>query len=439
MAVKADAVRPLALLGGPAAVTEPEGDAALFHWPIVTEEDEQAVVEVLRAGSTSGIGITREFEREYAAWAGAAHALATCNGTAGLLAAYWACGVGAGDEVICPSMTYWASATPALSLGATVNFTDVEASTLCLDPADIEHRIGPRTRAIIVVHYAGHPADMDRIMPLARKHGLRVIEDNSHAQGARYKGKLTGSFGDVTVASLMGGKSLVAGEGGMLTTDDRKLYERAVAFGHYERTGGPSRFARGEAVVHGELARFSGLPIGGVKHRINQTCSAMGRVQLRHYDERIAEIQRAMNRFWSLLEDVPGLRPHRAPWAASTMGGWYYPRGLYRAQELGGLACARFCEAVRAEGVTACNAGANMPLHLHAVFHEADLFRQGRPTAVAFGQRDVRQGPGSLPVSERIGEIAFGVPWFKRDDAGRIERYAGAYRKVAEQAERLLA
>lgn len=429
----------LALLGGTPAVPHPDSDPSLFRWPIVTAEDEQAVLEVLRAGAMSGLDVTRRFEEEFAAWTGVRHALGHCNGTAALLSAFWACGVGAGDEILCPSMTYWASAAPALSLGATVHFTDIDPDTLCIDPADIEHRIGPATRAIVVVHYAGHPCDMDAILPIARRHGLRVIEDVSHAQGSLYKGRFCGTLGDVAAMSLMSGKSFAVGEAGLLLTSDPALYERAVAFSHYERTGGPSRFAQAESAVHGDLARFKGLPIGGHKHRMNQCCSAMGRVQLKAYPGRIAEIQRAMNRFWDLLEGVPGLKAHRPPAeSGSTMGGWYFPRGLYRAGELGGLPIARFCEAVRAEGV-ACAPGANFPLHTHPVFHEADLFHQGRPTALAFGQRDVRQGPGTLPHAERVPDTVFGVPWFKHDRPEAIEAFARAFRKVAEQADRLRA
>ena len=427
----------LALDGGPQAVEHAEPD--LFHWPIVTEEDEQAILSVLHAGSMSGTDITEQFEREYAQWHGMKYGLGTCNGTAALLASFWACEVGAGTEIICPSMTYWASAIPALQLGAAVHFADIEPDTLCIDPDDIEHRIGPNTKAIVVVHYAGHPADMDRILPIAQKHGLRVIEDVSHAQGTLHKGRMAGTFGDIAPMSLMSGKSFPIGEAGIVITDDSQLYERCVAFGHYERTGLPTEYnPTKQAIQDSELLRFAGAPLGGVKHRMNQWCSAMGRVQLKHYPRRIAEIQSAMNRFWDLLDGVPGIRAHRPPQdSGSTMGGWYASRGLYRADELGGLPCARFAEAVRAEGFD-CHPGANTPLHLHPVFHDADIFRQGQPTMVAFGQRDVRQGPGTLPVSESITEIAFGVPWFKHDRPESIERYAAAYRKVAEHADQLM-
>ncbi len=427
----------LALHGGPPTGIGPDGD--LFAWPIVTEEDEAAVLEVLRRGAMSGNDISKAFEQEFAAWLGVKLALTYPNGPEALRAAMWACGVGAGDEVICPSMTYWASCTSALSLGAAVNFADICADTLCIDPQDIAHRIGPRTRAIIVVHYAGYPAPMDEIMAVARAHQVKVIEDVSHAHGGLYKGQMLGTFGDVAAMSMMSGKGFPIGEGGLLATNDRTVYERCISYGMYERTGAPSRWnASDSQITMEELKPYAGLPLGGFKHRINQTCSAMGRVQLKHYPRRMRTIQDAMNRFWDLLEGVPGIRPHRpAAGSGSTMGGWYFPRGLYRAEELGGLPCERFCEAVRAEGVGWCGPGANAPLHLHPVFHTADIFRQGRPTMVAFGQRDVRQGPGTLPVSERIGQIAFGVPWFKQDRPEQIAMFATAYRKVAEHADGL--
>ena len=428
----------LAIHGGEKTVAEdPPED--LFHWPIVTREDEEAVLEVLRAGTMSNTEITRAFADEFAAWNGRELALAYPNGTEALRAAMWALEVGAGDEIICPSMTYWASCAQALSLGATVNFADIDGDTLCIDPGDIEHRIGPRTKAIMVVHYAGHPCEMDAILEIARRHGVKVIEDVSHAQGTLYKGRKTGTFGDIAAMSMMAGKSFPIGEGGMLLTDDRVWYERCIAWGHYERTGIKTEWAdsAGDITLE-ELMPFRGVPMGAYKHRLNQTCAAMGRVQLRHYDARIAEIQAAMNRFWDLLEGVPGMKAHRpAKDSGSTMGGWYAAKGLYRAEELGGLPCQTFCDAVTAEGV-ACAAGSNFPLHLHELFHSADIFRQGKPTVIAFGQRDVRQGKGSLAVAERTQETTYYIPWFKKDFPEHIERYAAAFRKVAEHADSLL-
>ncbi len=420
------AVSQLAIHGGPRAVQTDLGD--MFTWPIITDEDEAAVLDVLRAGKMSETDITQEFERELAEWHQVEYALGHNTGTAALHAAMWACGVGVGDEIISPSLTYWATCLPAFSLGATIVFADVCADTITLDPADVERRITDRTKAIIPVHYTGYPCDMDPLMDIAQRHGVKVIEDVSHAHGGLYKGRLVGTIGHVGAMSIMSGKALPCGEGGFLITNDRQIWERAVAFGHYERTA---------QLEDPELKPFAGLPWGGCKYRMHQISSAVGRVQLRHYRPRMQEIQKAMNHFWDLLEGVPGLRAHRPPKdSGSTMGGWYAAHGLYRAGELNGLSIHRFCEAVRAEGCST-GAGANMPLHLHPLLNEADIYGHGKPTRIANSARDVRQGPGSLPVTERIPESCYAIPWFKHYRPQIIEEHALAFRKVAEHADEL--
>lgn len=421
---------PLALLGGPKTVTLPPND--LFDWPIITEEDEAAVLEVLRARNMSGTDVTQKFEKEFAEWMGVKHALGFNNGTASLLAAMFGVGIGHSDEIICPATTYWASALPVYSLGGTVVFADIDPLTLCLDPNDIERHITPRTKAIMVVHYLGYPADMDEIMAIAEKHNLKVIEDVSHAQGGLYKGRKVGSIGHVSGYSLMCGKSFAIGEGGMLTTDDQEIHDRALAFGHYERYT--------DQIATESLKSSAGLPLGGFKNRMHQLSSAVGRVQLRHYDRRCAEIRKAMNYFWDLLEGVPGLVAHRVDESTgSNMAGWYGYHGIYRTEELGGLSATRFCEAVRAEGANGVAPGCNKALHTHAIFNETDVYNEGRPTRIANSARDVRQPTGSLPVAERIGTEVYFIPWFKHYRPEIIEQYAAAFRKVAENAHALLA
>lgn len=418
----------LAIHGGPLSVTSEQGD--LFTWPIVTQEDEDAILEVVRRGAMSATDVTEKFETEFAAWQGSKYALGFNNGTAALQAALFGVGVGVGDEVICPSVTYWASALPCFSLGATVVFADIDATTLCIDPADIEKRITPKTKAIVVVHYLAHPCDMDLILEIAARHNLKVIEDVSHAQGGLYKGRKLGTLGHVAGMSLMTGKSFAIGEAGMLVTDDREIYERAVGWGHYER------FQAGR-IETPSLQPFCGMPLGGYKYRMHQVSSAMGRVQLKYYDERCAEIRRAMNYFWELLEGVPGLRPHRIETENSDMAGWYHPAGLYAPDELGGLSVERFAEAVRAEGGY-CLAGCNAPLHRHPVFNDADIYNNGAPTRIAHSDWDVRTAQKSLPVTERINNHVYAVPWFKHLRHELIEEHANAYRKVALNYEALL-
>lgn len=419
----------LAIFGGSKSVNL--YDSEMFKWPIITKEDNEAVMDVLNRGAMSGTDVTVEFEREFAKWQGTTYALAFNNGTSALHTAMFGCGVGIGDEIICPSVTFWASVTQVFSLGGTVVFADIDPVTLCIDPDDIERKITGNTKAIMVVHYLAHPADMDRIMEIARKHNLKVIEDVSHAQGGLYKGKKLGTFGDVAAMSLMSGKSFAVGEGGMLVTNNRDIYERAIAFAHYERYD--------ERIVNKELKKYARLPLGGFKYRMHQMSSAVGMVQLKYYDERCAEIRKAMEYFWELLKDVKGIKPHRVPdGSGSNMAGWYIPYALYDKGQLGGLSITRFTEAVRAEGVNECVAGCNNPLHTHPVFKTCDIYGHGKPTRIANSKSDIRIFDNSLPVSEKIGSMIFSVPWFKKYKPEIIEQYASAFRKVSENYKELL-
>ncbi|MBN1400597.1 MAG: DegT/DnrJ/EryC1/StrS family aminotransferase, partial [Anaerolineae bacterium] len=246
-----------------------------------------------------------------------------------------------------------------------------------------------------------------------------------------YKGRKLGNLGDVAAMSLMSGKSFAIGEAGMLATDDRELYERALAFGHYARFDG--------RVESEALRPYRGLPMGGFKYRMHQLSSALGRVQIKSYDERCREIRRAMNHFWNLLEGVPGIRAHRVDeGTGSNMGGWYAARGLYLPEELGGLSVTRFAEAVRAEG-SVCQPGANKPLHLHPLLNDCDIYGHGQPTRIAHSARDLRQPRGSLPITEGIGARLYSIPWFKHYRPELIAEHALAYRKVAENYATLLA
>jgi dTDP-4-amino-4,6-dideoxygalactose transaminase len=427
----------LALLGGPKAVTLEPKD--MFTWPIVTKEDEKAVLEVLRAGRMSHSDISRLFEQEYAAWQGVKYGLSHVNGSEALQTAMYAAGVRRGDEVICPSMTYWASGTVAYTLGATVVWADIQPDTLCVDPKSIEKLISDRTKLIVAVHYAGMPADMDEIMAIARKHGIKVLEDVSHAHGGMYKGKMLGSIGDIAAMSMMSFKSFAIGEGGMLLTNDRFMYEMAIAWSHYDRTG---RFSQDLTLE--QPLKYAGMPLGAVKGRLNQMSAAMGRVQLKYYPKRNAEILKAMNYFWDKVGKVKGVKPHRpAKDSGKVIGGWYSAHGLYDAKELGGLPVARFCEALRAEGFDA-QPGANAPIHLHPMVNEADIYGDGMPTALANAstlpngqKKDVRAKQGSLPVAEAIMDICFSVPWFKKHRPKVIAEYALALKKVLAHVDEL--
>lgn len=419
----------LAILGGEPAAAVPEGD--MFKWPIVNEEMEEAVLGVLRSGAMSGTGITKQFESEFAKWNGVKYALGHCSGTASLCAAFFALGLKRGDEVICPSLTYWASAVPAMGLGVTVSFCDIDPKTLCVDPADLEKRITPATKAVVAVHYCSYPAPMDEIMAVARRHNLKVIEDVSHAQGGFYKGRKLGTIGDVGAMSLMTAKSFAVGEAGMLVTDDREIYERAILWGHYERAS--------ELTLPG-IAEYKGLPCGGQKCRMHQMSSAVGLVQLKKYDRECAEIDEAMRYFWSLLADLP-IDPHIPPDPGSTKAGWYCAKGIYDEEAMEGLSLSYFIDAVRAEGGSRFHAGCNSALHTHPLFWKFDVYGDGKPANYAFRAPGL---PGPLmkeeafPHSFRACNRVFNVPWFRHFRKDYIEAQAAAVRKVYENRRELL-
>lgn len=418
----------LAILGGEKAVKSEPKD--IFKWPVVTKEMEEGILEVLRTGNMSGTDITKKFERGFADWHGMKYGLGCNTGTAALHCAFYGIGIGKGDEIICPSITYWASCLPVFSLGGTVVFADIDPETLCIDPADIEKRVTKKTKAILVVHYCGRPADMDRIVTVARRYNLKIVEDVSHAHGALYKGRMVGTFGEVSAYSCMSGKSFAIGEAGIMLTNDREVYERGIAFGHYSR--------HNELTIP-ELKKGADLPWGGYKYRMHQMSSAVGLVQLKKYPSEMAEIDRAMNYFWDSLEGLPGIRaPRPEKGSGDTMGGWYSPLGHYRSDELGGLSVTRFCEAVRAEGVNLAP-GCNIALHKHPLLNVLDVYKDGKPTVISNSVKDIRGFGGSLPVTEGIQSRVFRIPWFKKYYQEIIDEYADAIRKVIENHKELLA
>jgi len=415
----------LAINGGPKAVTKDPGD--LFTHPVIDERDEKALLDMLHSRQMSSTEPGMEFERKYADWHGMKYGLVHNTGTAALHGGFFGCGLGEGDEIICPSFTYWASCTPVLSMGATVVFADIDPWTLTVDPADIERKITPRTKVIVPVHCYGHPADMDPIMEIAEQHGIKVMEDVSHAHGALYKGRMVGSIGHLSAASVMTGKALPAGEGGVLLTNDQEIHERAIVFGHYGRIASQCEME--------EYKSLAGLPLGGYKYRLNGFCAAMALVQLEKYPEILPGKVAAAKLWWDLLEDVPGIVPHRPPWPDSTLGGWYAPHGIYDVTEApNNLPLKAFARAVNAEGTT-CGAGAYGGMHLHPAYQDYRIYHEEKPTIIARSERDTRLKKGDLPVTEAGPSRTYSVPRFGYCDEEYITQCASAYGKVMEHAD----
>ncbi|MGI5819903.1 MAG: DegT/DnrJ/EryC1/StrS family aminotransferase [Armatimonadota bacterium] len=415
----------LAINGGPKTVTKDPGE--IFVHPVIDRRDEKALLDMLHSRQMSSIEPSLALEEQYAKWQGTEYALAHNTGTAALYGALWGLGVGEGDEVICPTVTYWASAVPVLSLRGSVVFADIEPDTLCIDPDDARRKITDRTKAIVAVHLSGHPADMDRLMAVSEETGVPVVEDVSHAHGALYRGRLLGSIGHVSAMSLMTGKALPTSEGGMLCTNDREVYERAIVFGHYGRI---AKYCEIE-----EYRAMAGLAVGGHKFRMNGFSAAMAQVQLGKFPGILEDKKRSSELWWSLLEDVPGIVPHFPKWEDSTLGGWYAPRGIYDPDEApDNLPLKAFARAVKAEG-SVCHPGGYHLLHRHPVFNDLAVYGEAKPTCIRFADRDLRMADEDLPTATRMFSRVYSVPRFSYFDAEYITQCAEAYRRVMEHAD----
>jgi perosamine synthetase len=249
--------------------------------------------------SSAGQYVDR-FEAAFAEFCGVRHAMSCCNGTAALHLALLALGVGPGDEVIVPTLTYVATANAVTYCGATSVFVDSEVETWNMDPALIEAAITPRTRGIVVVHLYGHPVDMDPVLTLAKRHGLFVVEDAAEAHGAEYRGKRAGSLADIATFSFYGNKIITTGEGGMVTTADGDL-ARSV------------RQLKGQGM---DPERRYWFPIVGYNYRMTNIAAAIGLAQMEnaawHLERRLAIAASYRER----LRDVSGISWQREqPWA----------------------------------------------------------------------------------------------------------------------------
>ena len=281
------------------------------RWPILTAADRDAVLRVLDRGVLSGAGAPemRALEAEFAAFVGARFCLATNSGTAALGIALAAAGVGPGDEVIVPALSFIATAQAVLHVGAEPVFADVDPATYTIDPEDAAGRVTPRTRAIIPVHLHGLPADMDAIQALARDRGLTVIEDAAQAHGARYHGRTVGTLGDMAAFSLNSTKNLPAGEGGLFVTDSETLWARAARarFDGIEPPAkwDPERPLDDEAEGLATTAGWMYLP--------GELTCALARAQLERLAATTARSQLNAQRFTERLAALPGVEPPAVP------------------------------------------------------------------------------------------------------------------------------
>ncbi len=360
----------------------------------ISDEDIQAVVEVLRSDWLTTGPKVEQFEKAFAELVGARAAVAVCNGTAALHAAAYACNIGPGDEVIVPAMTFAASSNCVLYQGGTPVFADVDRDTLLLDPREVESKITSRTKAIVAVDYAGQPCDYDALQVIANTHDLTLIDDACHAIGGSYKGRPVGTLADLNTFSFHPVKHVTTGEGGMITTDDPALAQRMRTFrNHGITTDHRQREQQGSWVY--EMVDL------GYNYRITDFQCALGISQIARLSERVLRRQEIALRYDKAFSAIPQIKPLAVQRDVS------HAYHLYVIQlELERLSIGRreIFKALRAAGL-----GVNVhyiPVHLHPFYRE----RLGTV-------------PGLCPNAEAAYERIISLPMFSGmsdDDIARV-------------------
>lgn len=364
-----------AILGG-----EPLRRQPYPSWPVWDDDERAGLLRVLdHGGWWQGDGDeAATFAAEFAAFHGARYGLALTNGTHTLEAALVACGVGEGDEVIVPAMTFVASASAVLAVNATPVLVDVDADTLCIDPAAAEAAVTDRTRAVVAVHVAGAAADLDALGDLCRRRGLRLVEDCAHAHGTTWRGRGVGSWGDFGSFSMQRSKLMTAGEGGALIATDGALADAAWAYADCGRV-------KGEWFYH--HATY------GSNLRMTEWQGAVLRAQLRRFPAQHAARNANAVALNDALDAIEGIRTPRRDPRMGSQGNYCYVFH-YDAAAFAGLPLRRFEAALAAEGIPM---GVSYP-----ALNDLQLFRTG-----AFGPRLRRLAPTvdyatrSLPRAER--------------------------------------
>jgi len=340
----------LALLGGKPVKARP-----FPPWPQYDEKERRALMQVLKSRvwwRTPGTR-TLEFERGFATYHEGKHGIAVTNGTAALEVALAALAVGPGNEVIVPDFTFIATASAVLAAGALPILVDVTSDTYCLDPNLVEERITDRTKAIIAVHMGGHPADLDRLPEIARRHGIRLVEDSAHAHGTEWKGRKIGAIGDMGTFSFQASKLITAGEGGMIITNDDELERRARSIHDCGR-------------MPGEW--FYSHFIYGSNYRLSEWQGAILTQQLSRLDRQATIRTKNAAYLDRVLPEIEGITPQKQD-PRCTRNGHYAYILHYESSAFADLPIKKFIEALEAEGIPT---QASYP-----PIHELDLFKTG--------------------------------------------------------------
>ena len=375
----------LAINGGKALL---RGDAIRRTWPIVTERDVQAVARVAAGGQwcrAAKPSRVEKFERDFAHFHDARYCLAVANGTVAIETALRALGMEPGDEVIVPALTFVASASAVLLARAVPVFADIDPQTYQISAQSIEAAVTKRTRGIVVVHYAGYPADMDAIRRVARRHKLFVVEDCAHAHGSQWRGRGVGSLGDAGAFSFQQSKALSAGEGGAVTTNRRRVHECAFA---YHSIG---RAMTAQGTYHHTTV--------GPNYRMTEFQGALLASQLRRLRSQTNLRMRNTRALLRAIADIRGLAPLKAD-PRITRRGYYFFVLRYLQDRMKNVPRSAFLKAAQAEGLP-IGTGYGKPVYAFPAFAEHSFGAKGCPVNCKHYGRKRSYAALNLPACER--------------------------------------
>ncbi|MEK7408348.1 MAG: DegT/DnrJ/EryC1/StrS family aminotransferase [Acidobacteriota bacterium] len=342
-------------------------------------------------------------EKEFAARMKTKYALAVTSGTAALQTALAALQIGPGDEVILPAWTWHSCFNAIVHAGALPVFAEIDES-FNIDPDDIESKITPQTKLIMAVHLQGNPADLDKVLKIARKHKLRVMEDCAQSVGGDYKGRPLGSLGDISIYSLQLNKTITAGEGGAVVTNDPVLFERAARFHDLGGLRPPHEQVVGQA----RLDWFF-----GVNFRMNEFSGGVLLAQLRKLDAIVAAIRANARRVYSGVRDLPGIRFRHLPDPAGELGSAVFIDFKTRER------CERYLRAMKAEGVPAGRPGGSVILPTQPHIMKKATVHPNWPSFTSERGRAMEYGPKCCPrtidILGRFGGVSMDPRFTERD------------------------
>lgn len=426
MAGAAGSAEPLAAQGGtPVRATPLKAD----YWgpQYYDEKERQQLNEVLETGRPFrwyGRGDqppmkVATYEKEFAARMNTKYALAVTSGTAALEAAMAALQIGPGDEVIIPAWTWHSSATSVVRAGGLPVFAEIDES-FNIDPSDIEHRITPKTKLIMAVHLQGCPADMDRILPIARKHKIRLLEDCAQAVGGSYKGKPLGSMGDISIYSHQLNKTISAGEGGAVVTNDPVMFERAARFHDL----GALRGLHGSMIGQPKLGVFV-----GANYRMNEFSGGVMLAQVRKLDRIVGDVRRNSKRVYDGIRDLPGIKFRKVPDPQGELGSAVFVR--FDSKEK----CDKFMALMKAENVPVGNPGGSVVMPVLPYIVNKVTIHPDWPTWTSPRGKAIKYGPATCPrtldILSRFAGPLIDPKFTRRDTDDIVAAIRKVYPKVA--------